>query len=91
MKSSRRKKKEIPLDHSKAVVTEAERFENAHNEVAKAYLNAVLQLLYFQKWGELNYLKKTIKTPEGGIYLLQIQHVDGPIIDVQKSIGPEFD
>jgi hypothetical protein len=61
-----------------------EEIENAHSQVAKAYLTALLEILQIQGHGELNYVKKTITTPKGGIYLLQFQHVSGPVIDCQN-------
>lgn len=62
----------------------AEEIEEAHNKVTKAYLTAIIEILQIQGHGELNFLKKTITTPKGGIYLLQFQHVSGPIIDCQN-------
>lgn len=60
-----------------------EEFEKGQNESAKRYLQAVMDLCYLRGQDELNYVKKTIEMPDGGIYLLQLQHVAGPKIDLQ--------
>lgn len=56
----------------------------AQTEIAKVYLTAVLELLNLQGHGELNFAKTSFTTPEGGTYLLQVAHVDGPKIDCQN-------
>ena len=67
-----------------------EEIKIAHTQVARAYLEAAMQLLYFQKHGELNYVKTAIETPEGGKYVLALLHVEGPKIDIQVAVGPSF-
>jgi hypothetical protein len=63
----------------------AERLKNAHREIAQAYLQAVLDLVAMQGGiDEVNYIKTPFKTPEGGSYLLLLQHVEGPKISIEK-------
>lgn len=52
-------------------------------QIADAYLEAQLGLLHALKHGELNYIKTAVEMPNGGKYLLQFSHVDGPKTDVQ--------
>lgn len=63
-----------------------EDFEKAYNEVTAAFLKASLELLYLQKHEEFNFFKKTITFGNGGVYLLQIQHVAGPKLNVQTDL-----
>ncbi|HKZ42069.1 MAG TPA: hypothetical protein VJ044_13985 [Candidatus Hodarchaeales archaeon] len=65
-------------------ISTPEQIEAAHTEMAQMYLAGVLQVLNIQGHGELNFLKKTVTTPQGGVYVLQILHVEGPKIDCQK-------
>ena len=58
-------------------------FEAAHNEIARAYIQAVIEILFLQGHEELNFVKKTLEMPDGGTYLLQLQHVSGPKLHVQ--------
>lgn len=64
----------------------AKQLEDIHNEIARAYIQAMLQVLYLQKHGELNFVKKTIEMPNGSVYLLQVQHVTGPKLNVTDFI-----
>lgn len=61
-----------------------EEIDAAQTEVTKVYLTAVLSLLNLRGHGELNFVKSPIETPEGGKYLLQLVHVEGPKIDCQN-------
>lgn len=61
-----------------------EQIEEAFNDVARICMIAVLNLLKLKGQGELNFMRKTIHTPEGGTYMLQVCHVDGPKIDCQN-------
>lgn len=64
--------------------------ESAHNTIARAYLQAVLELLWLADHQELNFIKKSIETPDGGVYILQLQHVTGPKINVQELFTKKF-
>lgn len=57
-----------------------EEIEKAHNEIAQAYLSAMLSLLALSGQEEVNFIKKSVETHNGGVYLLQFQHVSGPKI-----------
>jgi hypothetical protein len=72
----------LPSEAEKAL-REAE-FEVLHNQAAEAYLEATLQILHAQGHGVLTYLKKTIETEDGGLYLLRLEHVQGPKINVSE-------
>lgn len=58
--------------------------QDAQLAIADAYLEAQLQVLHMLGHGELNYVKTAVNMPEGGKYLLQFSHVDGPKTDVQE-------
>lgn len=61
-----------------------EDIEAAQTEVARAYLQAVLELLFLSGQEELNFVKKSIEMPNGGTYLLQLQHVTGPKLNIKN-------
>lgn len=61
-----------------------EEIEKAFSEVSGGYFVALLEILYAAGHQELNYVKKTITTPQGGVYIIQLQHVTGPKINVQS-------
>ena len=58
--------------------------EAAHNEVVRAYVQAILEIMALSGQDEVNFLKKTLEMPDGGIYLLQFQHVSGPKISLKE-------
>jgi len=68
-------------------LTEAEAAK-AFEEVGMVYFLAVSEILFAKGHKEFNFLKSTIHTPNGGTYLLQIQHVDGPKIDLTGADSP---
>lgn len=57
-------------------------YDQLHSENAKFYLDNLLSLFFAEdeKRQELDHVTKTIETPDGGVYLLQFQHVKGPRI-----------
>lgn len=63
--------------------SEAE-IEKAHNDIAQAYITAILELMALSGQDEVNFMKKSVSTPEGGVYLLQFQHVSGPKIRLSE-------
>jgi hypothetical protein len=67
--------------------TKEQQLEDAHNTIASAYLQAVLELLWMAGHEELNFIKKSVETPDGGVYILQLQHVTGPKINVQNAFA----
>lgn len=62
-----------------------EQLEKAHTDLAQAYLESLLQIMSFTDQDEVNFMKKTVETPNGGIYLLQFQHVSGPKINLKED------
>jgi hypothetical protein len=66
---------------------EPNEIESIHNEAARTYIKALLPLVALSGIDELNFVKKTLEMPDGGIYLLQLQHVMGPKINL-KEIFP---
>ena len=55
-----------------------EELNQAYEEITQAWLGALLQLMaHDKKYKEVNFFKTTIRTEEGGTYLLSLQHVDG--------------
>lgn len=73
---------EVKTTKHEVPTTEEQRFESAHNDMAINYLQSILQLLFFQGQKELDHYKKSIEMPNGGIYLLQLQHVTGQKINI---------
>jgi hypothetical protein len=50
-----------------------------------SFLNsAVAMVSYDKKIKELNYIKKSVTFPDGGIYLVSILHIDGPKFDLEQ-------
>lgn len=48
------------------------------------FLNVLALLSHDSEPKELNYVKVPVTTPDGGIYLISILHVDGPKVDLHK-------
>jgi hypothetical protein len=80
----------------KKVVTEKPK-ETTKQTFSKEEINAALEILhseyFLQTVGllshdsgikELNYIKVPITTPDGGLYLVSILHIDGPKVDLQR-------
>lgn len=80
----------IPREDSKPLEDPVQR-ENAQNELARSYFHGVLELAYEDGVQEFNFMKKAITTPIGGVYLMQIQHVTGPKIDLPSIFGPDLE
>jgi len=59
------------------------------NELLDFFFSNVLKLCYESGQKQFNYIKKTVKTPEGGTYLFQVQHVTGPKIDLEFLFKPK--
>lgn len=52
-------------------------------KAGEMYCSAVIECgLYQLDYPEINYIKQTITTPQGGIYALNFMHVDGPKINL---------
>lgn len=60
-----------------------EEIEKGHTEIARAYILAMLDLMFLSGQEEVNFMKKTLETPDGGVYLLQVQHISGPKINLK--------
>lgn len=61
-----------------------EEVESGLQIVHQEYFMQVLALLSYDKsQKELTYVKVPIVTPNGGVYLLSILHVEGPKVDIQ--------
>lgn len=58
--------------------------QEAYRELNKAYLTAIIEIMASEKLPEINFYKTTIQTQDGGVYLLQLQHVSGPKIDLKQ-------
>jgi hypothetical protein len=55
----------------------------AYDQVFREFFSAVLALASLDnKMKELNYIKTAITTPDGGVYLVSVLHIDGPKIDM---------
>lgn len=53
--------------------------------VTREYMSALLGLMVFDETlKEANHFKTTMTTPDGGRYLIQMQHVDGPRISLEE-------
>lgn len=83
-----RKRKTIELPEikteTKKVFTEEE-IEAGLEIVHSEYFMHVLGLVsHNPTLKELTFVRVPIQTPEGGLYLVSILHVDGPKIDLQK-------
>jgi hypothetical protein len=62
-----------------------EQVEGGFNALFSSFLNSVVALVSFdKKIKELNYVKKTITLPNGGIYLVSVLHIDGPKFDMEQ-------
>jgi hypothetical protein len=62
-----------------------EEIETGLTEVFKTFMASAIALCSFdKKMKELNYVKKSITTPDGGVYLISILHVDGPKFDMEQ-------
>ena len=64
-----------------------EEIEAGYNEITRVWLEAIMSLMIIQEVKELTFFNKSVKTPNGGLYLLQFQHVDGPKIQLAEEIG----
>jgi hypothetical protein len=58
--------------------------KHAYDEICREFFTCILTLHWMQSLEEFNFFKGTFTSPEGGTYLLSIQHVDGP-----KIVAPE--
>lgn len=56
--------------------------DEAKIDINKAYLDAVVQIMAMEGFKEINFWKTSIVTPDGGVYILQLQHVNGPKIQL---------
>lgn len=63
--------------------------EKANNQTAIDFVSNVALLMANQGLTDINFWKKCVTTPDGGVYLLQLIHVDGPKIQL-KAIYPEM-
>lgn len=62
--------------------------EDAMNTVTSEYLSAVLTFLsQDDSLDEISYFKKSIEMPNGGIYVLMLQHVTGPKLSLKSITG----
>jgi hypothetical protein len=68
--------------------TQAE-VDHACNEMGRVYLSSLLQVLALTGLEELNFVKNSFTTPGGGLYLLQVQHVSGPKINLKELLPNE--
>lgn len=59
--------------------------EKAYEQISREFLSALIQIAFVENKTELNFFKTVIKTPDNGVYLLQLQHVDGPKINLQVT------
>lgn len=53
----------------------------AHSEY---FMQVVALLSYLKDQKELNYTKVPLQTPDGGLYLVSILHIEGPKIQLDK-------
>lgn len=66
-------------------------------KAGEMYCAAIIECgLHQLSYPEINYIKQTITTPQGGIYALNFMHVDGPKINLdairaQMANEPEPD
>jgi hypothetical protein len=62
-------------------------------ELTREYLSALLSLLSmdeaYKDNQDFNFFKTSIITPNGGIYLLQVQHVEGPKINFTADLAED--
>lgn len=61
----------------------AEEVEAALQLAHSEYFMQVLGLLSHTDQKELNYVKVPVTTPQGGVYLVSILHIEGPKVDLQ--------
>lgn len=62
-------------------------FRDEINDATKAFITLKLieAKMADPKLKELNFLKQMIETPDGGRYLLQLQHLEGPKIQLNPD------
>lgn len=59
--------------------------EEAITALFVSFLNSAVAAVSFdKKIKELNYIKKSVTMPDGGIYLVSILHIDGPKFDMEQ-------
>jgi hypothetical protein len=59
--------------------------ETGLTDLFRTFMGSAIALCSFdKKMKELNYIKKSITMPDGGIYLISILHIDGPKFDMEQ-------
>lgn len=54
-------------------------------ELFKTFLSSAVAICSFdKKMKEINYIKKSVTFPDGGVYLVSILHIDGPKFDMEQ-------
>lgn len=62
---------------------EPHEIEKLLNDLTRGYVEGILYYTAAMGQSEVNFIKKTMETPDGGLYLFQFQHVSGPKIDLK--------
>lgn len=58
---------------------------DAFNAVTKEYMYALIQLMVLdEEYKQFNFFKTTMKGTNGETYLLSVQHVSGPVVDLDS-------
>lgn len=78
------KKTKIPAKTEKKTFTEVEvqaALEILHSEY---FMQTIALLSHLEDAKDLKYVKVPVSTPDGGLYLVSILHVDGPTVSLKN-------